>query len=242
MKLENEILSDIREHCYSKSHEESCGIVYEHKDSKNQKIFRCPNTAEDPQDMFRIDPLSFLECLELGEPICIYHSHPTGGEMSAYDLANSNGHAIPYIMLNLESNNFYYSDNSLTKFLGREFKYALNDCFSIVEDYYKEILGIDFKGKCIRTTEDQDFRKDFNIIDEGPLALGFEKVCLNSLSELQKYDLLVFRLSNKPRHIGLSLSQSFFLHQMAERLSCVELLSEAYQKRIQYIWRHKELS
>jgi len=192
--------------------------------------------------MFRIDPLNFLECLELGEPICIYHSHPSGGEMSAYDLSNSNGHQMPYIMLNLENNNFYYSDSSLNEFLGREFQYGVNDCFSVIEDYYKEVLNIDFKGDCPRSTEEQDFREDFNIIDEGPLALGFKKICFNSPSELQKYDLLVFRLSKKPGHLGLSLSPSFFLHQMAEKLSCVELFSESHQKRTEYIWRHEKLS
>jgi len=63
-----------------------------------------------------------------------------------------------------------------------------------------------------------------------------------SFDEIKKYDLLSFKLVNKPRHVGIAVSKSFFLHQMAERLSCVEFLTDAYKRKVINVWRHQELS
>ena len=247
MKLSKEILKEIEDHCRSNPEEESCGMVYRCGSSQLLKVYKCKNTAEDPHETFRISPIDYLSCKEKGEAVCVYHSHPTGGEMSEYDLMNSSGHSIPYLMFNLENNKFYYSDDSLTPFLGREFEYAKADCFSIVEDYYERMLGIDLvlpdtNKKYKRTTEEKDFSDSFNIIEEGLPKLGFKKVLLDSFDEIKKYDLLSFKLLNKPRHVGIAISKSFFLHQMAERLSCVEFLTDAYKRKVINVWRHQELS
>ena len=247
MKLSKQILKEIEDHCKSNPEEESCGMVYRCESSQLLKVYKCKNTAEDPRETFRISPIDFLSCKEKGEAVCVYHSHPTGGEISEYDLMNSSGHSIPYVMFNLENNKFYYSDDSLAPFLGREFEYAKADCFSIVEDYYENVLGInllvpDTNEKVIRTTEEKDFSDSFNIIEEGLPKVGFKKVLLDSFDEIKKYDLLSFKLVNKPRHVGIAVSKSFFLHQMAERLSCVEFLTDAYKRKIINVWRHQELS
>mgnify|MGYP001174497558 FL=1 len=247
MKLSKEILKEIEGHCKSNPEEESCGIVYKCESTKLLKVYKCENTAEDRRETFRISPIDFLSCREKGEAVCIYHSHPTGGEMSEYDLMNSSGHSIPYVMFDLESNKFYYSDDSLVPFLGRKFEYAKADCFSIVEDFYENVLGIkllvsDTNEKVIRTTEEKDFSDSFNIIEEGLPKVGFKKVLLESFDEIKKYDLLSFKLVNKPRHVGIAVSKSFFLHQMAERLSCVEFLTDAYKRKVINVWRHQELS
>lgn len=247
MKLSKEILKEIEDHCRSNPEEESCGMVYRCGSSQLLKVYKCKNTAEDPHETFRISPIDYLSCKEKGEAVCVYHSHPTGGEMSEYDLMNSSGHSIPYLMFNLENNKFYYSDDSLTPFLGREFEYAKADCFSIVEDYYERMLGIDLvlpdtNKKYKRTTEEKDFSDSFNIIEEGLPKVGFKKVLLDSFDEIKKYDLLSFKLLNKPRHVGIAISKSFFLHQMAERLSCVEFLTDAYKRKVINVWRHQELS
>jgi len=69
-----------------------------------------------------------------------------------------------------------------------------------------------------------------------------ELVSQISFDEIKKYDLLSFKLVNKPRHVGIAVSKSFFLHQMAERLSCVEFLTDAYKRKVINVWRHQELS
>ena len=79
--------------------------------------------------------------------------------------------------------------------------------------------------KVIRTTEEKDFNDSFNIIEEGLPKVGFKKVLLESFDEIKKYDLLSFKLVNKPRHVGIAVSKAFFYIKMAERLSCVEFFN-----------------
>ena len=96
-------------------------------------------------------------------------------------------------------------------------------------DYYKKELVIilpEIKRK------DGWYKQNKNIVKENT-PTNFKQI---PFEKAQKNDLLVFDMLNNdlPCHFGIYLENDMILHQPREKLSTIEILTDAMKKRISY--------
>ena len=108
--------------------------------------------------------------------------------------------------------------------VGRQWKYGIFDCYSIVRDYYK-LLGINLP--------DYERPKDFETCESIFLSdankLNFKEVDIN---ERKADDVLIMKIWTKePMHGAVLLKNDMILHQKYESLSCSEFYNHYYRKR-----------
>ena len=108
--------------------------------------------------------------------------------------------------------------------VGRQWKYGIFDCYSIVRDYY-ELLGINLpdydRPEDVETCE-SIFLNDAN-------KLNFKKVNIN---ERKPNDVLIMKIWTKePMHGAVFLKNDMILHQKFESVSCSEYFNHYYRKR-----------
>ncbi len=108
--------------------------------------------------------------------------------------------------------------------VGREWKYGIFDCYSIVRDYYA-LLGIDLPD--YERPEDPDTCKSIFLNDAK--KLNFYEV---DIEQRKPNDVLIMKLWTKePMHGAIYLKNDMILHQKFESLSCVEYLNHYYKRR-----------
>ena len=108
--------------------------------------------------------------------------------------------------------------------VGRQWKYGIFDCYSIVRDYY-ELLGINLpdydRPEDVETCE-SIFLKNAN-------KLNFYEVDLN---QRKPNDVLVMKIWTKePMHCAVLLKNDMILHQKFESISCCQYFNHYYRKR-----------
>ena len=108
--------------------------------------------------------------------------------------------------------------------VGRQWKYGIFDCYSIVRDYYK-LLGINLPD--YERPEDVDTCE--SIFLKESKKLNFKQVDIN---ERKANDVLVMKIWTKePMHGAVLLNNDMILHQKFESLSCSEYFNDYYRKR-----------
>ena len=135
---------EIIKYLFDKYPEEACGLLVNQRGK--QVWVPCENTAEDKKENFIISSADYLKASLTGDLMAIVHSHPDASpEASEHDKKTSNFLGIPYIIYSLpEVQKYTYTpDYSRSPFLGREYEFGTNDCYSLVRDYYREELKIE---------------------------------------------------------------------------------------------------
>ena len=215
---------------------ESCGLVAIIKGKET--YFACKNIAEDPKDMFIIDPEDWAKAEDTGEVTAVIHSHPvTSPELSMADKVACEKTKVKWYVVqpNLEQWVEYEPCGYKAPLIGRKWVWGVNDCWSLCRDYYKEHLGIELKD-WDRPTSSDAFLKDPSF-DRSFADTGFRE--LRPDEELKKNDLLLMSMRSQGlNHIGLYLGDQLLLHHLQNRLSSRDLLDEwllkCTGKRIRY--------
>jgi proteasome lid subunit RPN8/RPN11 len=119
---------------------EACGFVFE----KNNVIdvFPCRNFSENPTTNFSISPKDYLKALRLGKIIAVYHSHTDGTkDFSSYDLINSLGHSLIFILYDVIEDSFSIFDpeKEKTYICDEPFRMGTSDCYNFVVSYYNNL-------------------------------------------------------------------------------------------------------
>jgi proteasome lid subunit RPN8/RPN11 len=143
--LNNDILKKIKEYSLNNTKEEVCGFIYIN-DSK-QKFFPCKNVSFNRKEKFLINPEDYEKCLYKGEIACCFHSHINNRGFSPEDIRESLKNNLPYLLYNIKQHKFYYFDaikyKSYAQYIDIPYRNGPDDCFSIIQKYYKNELGID---------------------------------------------------------------------------------------------------
>ena len=208
-----------------KTDKEICGFLV------RDQIFPCKNQSENPSHHFSISPLDYLRASYLGKIEIIYHSHTKNPEFSEFDKINLYNQKLRGLMYCKEKDCFrvFLPESYNNKYVGRSFEIGVSDCLSLVAGYYKEELGIilpEIKRK------KGWYKENKNIVKENTPS-NFKKI---SFEAAQKNDLLVFDMLNNdlPCHFGIYLGNDIILHQPREKLSTIEILTDAMKKRLSY--------
>jgi len=234
--MKHYVLDKFREHVKSEYPKEACGFILAMPKGR-ARYFPAKNISETPEDDFIIDPRSYADAEDTGTIIGICHSHPNMAPTpSEADKAGCEASQKPWHILSWPGNQLYsWEPNGYeAPLVGRQFSYGVLDCCTLVRDFYKKELNIDFE--CYQG-QDGWWDKGENRYLDNYAEQGFVRV-----DNFKKYDIFLIKLvSPVPNHAAIYLGDNKILHHVHGRLSNREPYGGYWRKHTTHILRHKSL-
>lgn len=259
MRLTKTIKEAIHAHAKRCYPAECCGLIID------GQYYPCDNVAPNPAEHFEIDYLNMVEMQEYhGEIQAIVHSHPDGNaEPSEVDRVQMSIHGIDWVIcaFGYHAGGKEYFDVKCHKpkayqapLLGREYHHGVQDCYSLVRDYYSRELDIhlpDFH----RTDGWWEDENHEPLYENNFTKAGFIK--MQDKTDLQKHDVILCRVG-RTHHVNHALiyvgdgklksettpdcvGNALILHHPHGRLSTREIYGENWQRRTAMVVRHQSL-
>lgn len=238
---------------------ECCGLIID------DDYYPCDNVASNPTEHFEIDPKDFARAESMGEIQAIVHSHPNGNaEPSEVDRVQMGIHGIDWVIcaFGYHADGKEYFDVKRHKpkayqapLLGREYHHGVQDCYSLVRDYYHRELDIhlpDFH----RTDGWWEDENHEPLYENNFTKAGFIKV--QNETNLQKHDVILCRVG-RTHHVNHALiwlgddgalksettpdcvGNALILHHPHGGLSVREIYGGNWQRRTAMVVRHQSL-
>ena len=139
MRLTKKLKTAIEVHAAACYPRECCGVIV------GTEYLSCKNIATN-QDQFEIDHVDLASAEDRGEILAYVHSHPDGSTApSQVDLVQMAHHGKPWVICAYPDIDFAVHQPSDYKapLIGRDYFHGLQDCYTIVKDFYSRELGID---------------------------------------------------------------------------------------------------
>ncbi len=217
-------------HAQEATPHEACGLVAIYKGK--EKYFPCKNLAEEAGHQFIIDPDDWVKAEDIAEIVGVFHSHPNHPPTpSQADLASCEYLDLPFYIVTPETEQWYYFEPSGYKkgLIGREWVWDVQDCWSLITDWYKETKNITIRH-WRRPASPQEFINN-PYFEKVLLGSGF--IELSDEDDTQKEDVLLMDTTNtgKLDHVALYIGDQTIFHHCVKRLSCRETYD---QKWIEY--------
>jgi proteasome lid subunit RPN8/RPN11 len=215
---------------------EACGLIV------NGEFIQVENTAENPTKDFRIAP----EHLARRDIDAIWHSHINNNQtLSPLDITSCLHHQIPFILYLVPANAFKVFDpRPNTNYLDRPPAPGINDCWSIIDHWYRFELGIKLptfdRGEFITNGWSAMNQPDWNPFLSRVESTGFDRISLDA--EYKYGDVLVFQTGSKSishAAVLIDVDESLFLHQMYNQPSRIDRLSGSWRDNLMAIGRFK---
>lgn len=210
-----EITEAIVEHAKTEAPRECCGLVISFKGKP--QYYPCKNIHPEYNN-FLLDPSDYIAAETKGDVLAVVHSHVQHlAKFSSFDIASINKGNVPWILYSLQDNKFVekYPEVTIESFLGREYMYGVQDCFTLVQDWYKAELNMDINYPKSRDPLDPTLGAGLYALFE---EHGFVEI---PLKELKYGDgVIMCNASSQPNHAGIYLGENVILHHPAGRLSC----------------------
>lgn len=241
MKLSATVLKAFEKHVLRDYPNEAVGVLV------GKKYIPCRNIHEEPTKAFRIDPSDLIAAEAKGLISAILHSHPyhpldksvfeyyadprwpsvvdqeqfsTGKEAWVIVATDGTGISEPVVM----------DHNERPPLLEREFIWGVQDCYSLLRDYYKEKLGIElpfFPREWAFWNKGQDMFTD-KVVEAGFKRIPYEMVEVN--------DIAFFKNESKvANHIGIVSGNNELMQQGVGSLSRISRLDLYHRNVIMYL-------
>ena len=210
-------------HAKEQDPKESCGLLLNIKGK--ERYFPCRNLSMTAHQCFILDPEDYVKADNTGDIIAVIHSHPiTPPVASQSDKVACEQSGLKWHIVNPKTEKWGYLEPTGYKapLLGREWAWAVTDCYTLVRDWYKEKLNIELID-WVRPTTLEDFNEN-PMFEKCAEETGFRE--LEPDEKLVNGDLLFMSiLSNNLNHVAIFLDGEI-LHHLTDRLSCIEPYSE----------------
>lgn len=217
-----------------KAPREACALIVE--THSTHELFFCDNISNDDED-FVISPLNYLTAERRGKIVGVIHSHINGPDVfSDADKASSERTGLPFYLYNLESAKL--SEYLPLKFsgplIGRPWVHGINDCFSLIRDYYKQHLYLEIKDI---------YRAPYWWEQTGNLYLqNFADYGFRIVKDPQVNDIVLCQIGSPvPNHGAILLENNYILHHFYKHLSCTEVFGALWRKNAKMFLRHEKL-
>ena len=238
---------------------ECCGLIID------GQYYPCDNVTPNPTEHFEIDPIDMFEMGEKGQIQAIVHSHPDGNaEPSEVDRVQMGIHGIDWVIcaFGYHADGKEYFDVKCHKpkayqapLLGREYHHGVQDCYSLVQDYYSRELDITLPS----FARSDDWWENPNhepLYENNFTKAGFIKV--QDKNDLQKHDVILCRVG-RTHHVNHALiyvgdgklksettpdcvGNALILHHPHGSLSVREIYGKGWADRTAMVVRHQALS
>jgi tail assembly protein K len=227
------------------------------------QFYPCDNIAPNPYEHFEIDHLDMIEMEEKGEIQAIVHSHPDGNaEPSEVDRVQMSIHGADWVICGFgyHADGKEYFDIKRHKpkayqspLLGREYHHGVQDCYSVVRDYYHRELDINLPD-FYRTDGWWEKQNHLPLYENNFTKAGFEVV--NDTPK--KHDVILCRVG-RTHHVNHALiwlgddgaltsettpdcvGNALILHHPHGGLSVREIYGDNWQRRTAMVVRHGRL-
>jgi cell wall-associated NlpC family hydrolase len=125
------------------------------------------------------------------------------------------------------------------QYIGLNHEYGKTDCISLIQEFYKKQLNIDFNLPQYTKSKKWMYSLTASQIDEWALKYAIK----TTLTKAQNYDLIVFKSAkqNIINHFGMFLLPTSMLHIEENSTSKIEMLSDYWVNSIYTIYRHEQL-
>ena len=210
-------------HAKKEDPKESVGVLLNIKGK--EKYFPCRNLSMNQNQCFILDPEDYVKADNLGEIIGIVHSHPiTPPEPSEADRVSCEHSNLKWYIVNPKTETWGYCEPCGFKppLRGRQWVWGLQDCYSLVRDWYKQEKNIELRDWTRPTTPEEFLLNP--MFEQCAWRTGFRE--LRAEEKLINGDLLFMSIGSPGlNHVAIFLDGDV-LHHLADRLSCKEPYSE----------------
>ena len=231
-------LNAFREHVKEEFPKEACGFLL--RIGNKERYFPANNIADNPEEDFVIDPVSYAKAEDKGQIIGICHSHPNADcTPSEADKVACETSKVPWHILSWPQDKLYSwePEGFEAPLIGRQFSYGILDCCTLVRDFYKRELNIDFE---CHSGLDGWWDKGENRYLDNYEEQGFVRIL--DEKDIQKYDVFLIKLvSPVPNHAAIFVGDDKILHHVHGRLSNREPYGGYWRKHTTHHLRHKSL-
>jgi cell wall-associated NlpC family hydrolase len=243
MQLKNHVLNAIKEHAIEEYPKEALGLIVD------GEYLRCTNISPDPINTFELKALEYLQAKSKGEIQALIHSHTHQRKSSRFapnwpslmDMTEWLKGTIPWGIIavddELNTSEILWLEENNSPLEGRRFSHGASDCYGLIRDYYRMVLGISLR----------DYPRDFewwnkneDLYSQNFAREGFFEISEN---ELKEHDCILFKYhSPVVNHAAVYVGDGDILHQLMGRmrLSAREKL-QRYQSSIVKYLRHENM-
>lgn len=236
--LNSEVQNKIRQHCLSKSNQESCGLIL-----NDDTVVLCNNIAVDPVSSFIIDP-NDVSKYDWKDIKAFYHSHLHNNIFTVGDIAFSEKTNKTYVIYDIstDSFNYYHPNGNKIPYINRPFFLGKLDCCTLVQDYYKfqlniQISDIEHSEKYSNNWENLSYNEHKDVLKNWLIQNKFSIV-----TDLKLHDVILVSLPKIkfPIHAGIYLDNNTILHHLYE-FSTIENYKNSYKKFTIHKLRHESM-
>ncbi|MDD5271885.1 MAG: C40 family peptidase [Methylovulum sp.] len=233
------LLAAVRGHAAACYPQECCGLIVGEGDSLC--YHPCRNSDLFPARQFTVDPLDWVAAEERGVIRAVCHSHPNRApQPSAADKLGCEQSGLPWVIVSVPGDAWTVLTPSgfCAPLLGRDFVWGVFDCFTLVRDYYREVVGITLPDA---EPYSYNFWKNGEALYEQRLeAFGF--IRHGQGEELRAHDVLLIPIrSTIANHAAIYLGDGQIVHHLEGQLSRRDLYGGFWQKNTRFIARHNAL-
>ena len=207
---------------------EMCGFL------TADSFIQCANIADNPEESFKISAVDFAMHHEVAVAVVHTHVPPRRKHLlidvrtpSFEDLQGQKQTGLPWLILACDglivSDPVQLPRQPSRDYLNRPFIWFINDCYSLVQDYYLFELGIDLPPHKA-TQPFGDIRSINHIFDEHIADYGFQS--LNQIESWRNGDIALLDNGGfKRNHLGV-YHDGMIIHQ--DTLSLAQPVSDFY--------------
>ncbi len=205
MEYSPDVIAAVYAHAAMDNPREACGLVVAVGGA--QLYVPSPNTAEKPEADFRISAQAWADAEDLGNVLCVVHSHPgQSAKLSGADRVSMEATELPWLIVEVRegvptSHLLHLPTGYQAPLVGRPFYHGVLDCYTLVRDYYQREMGIvlpDYER------EDDWWHKGQDLYADNFEGAGFYPI---DPGDLRQGDLIVMQVrAEKANHAGIYLA------------------------------------
>lgn len=243
--MQGTTLEAIQAHAIDAYPRECCGLIV--ATTAGERYIPCRNVASTPSEHFRLPAEDYADAEDLGEILALVHSHPNApATPSDADKVQCEASGLAWHIVSVGQVDGAPECGDLqtispsgyqAPLLGRQFAHGVLDCYTLVQDFYAQELGIALSDYA---REDDWWLNGQELYSLDRLrSEGFDLVA----AAPQRGDLILMQIrSTVPNHAGVYLGDGLMLHHLHGRLSDRVVYGGYWAERTCYIVRHRKMT